>query len=173
MIRGRYYLLVPWELLCVDSVESRQLLGELLEVAAADPLIFDGVMRGVLHSDPCIQKQAAEMVEKITQVRPLFLTPYKRLLVKEVAAIEQVEVRQQIALLYGRVFWDEWDLKQVIALLGQWIEGQQDEQIIKNSLQSLYTLAMQKEWVSPTFLQHLKNAQEKTKLPLYDITMFS
>jgi len=165
-------LLIPWELLSEDSVQSRTLFEELLEVAAADPLIFDGVMRGVLHADPSIQRQAAEMLEKITGVRPLFLTPYKRLLLTEVAVIEQVAVRQQVALLYGRVFWDEWDLQQVVALLGEWIETGQDEQIIKNSIQSLYTLAMQKEWISPTFLQHLKKAREKTQLPLYDLTVF-
>lgn len=165
-------MLIPWEILCEDSDESRNLLEELLEVAAADPLIFDGVMRGVLHSDPCIRMQAAEIVEKITQVRPLFLTPYKRLLLKEVAAIEQVKVRQRVALLYGRVFWDEWDLKQVVALLGEWIENRKDEEIIKNSLQSLHILAMQKEWISPTFFQHLKNAREETKLPLHDLPIF-
>ena len=161
-------MLVPWELLREDSVESRNLLEQLVEVAAADPLIFDGVMRGIVHSDPGIRIQAAEMAEKITRVRPLFLTPFKRILLREMAAIEQVEVRQQVALLYGRVFWDEWDLKQVVALLGEWIEAKSDEQITKNSLESLHTLAMQKEWISPTYLQHLKNAREETKLPLYD-----
>jgi len=165
-------LLVPWELLCEENGQSCNQLEGLLEAAAADPLIFDSVMRGVLHSDPCIQKKAAEMLEKITQVRPLFLTPYKRLLLKEVAVIELLEVRQQVALLYGRVFWDEWDLKQVVVLLGQWIEMQQNEQIVKNSIQSLYTLALQKEWISSIFLQHLKNAKKETKLPLYDLTTF-
>ena len=111
------------------------------------------------------------MLEKITQVRPLFLSPYKRLLLNEVAVIEQVDVRQKIAILYGRVLWDEWDFQQVVSLLGEWIETQQDEQIIKNSIQSLYTLAMQKEWISPMFLQHLKNARVETKLPLYDLTI--
>jgi len=164
-------LLIPWELLCGVSEQSRNQLEGLLEVAAADPLIFDDIMRGILHSDPCIQVQAAEMLEKITQVRPLFLTPYKRLLLKEVALIEQVAVRQQVALLYGRVFWDEWDLKHIVALLGEWIETKQDEQITKNSIQSLYTLAMQKEWISPIFLQHLKNARDETALPLYDLTI--
>ena len=163
-------MLVPWELLREDSVESRNLLEQLVEVAAADPLIFDGVMRGIVHSDPEIRMQAAEMAEKITRVRPLFLTPFKRILLREMAAIEQVEVRQQVALLYGRVFWDEWDLKQVVALLGEWIEAKSDEQITKNSLESLHTLAMQKEWISPTYLQYLKNSREETKLPLYDIT---
>jgi len=165
-------LLIPWELLSVDSsAESRQRVEELLEVAAADPLIFDEVMRGVLHPEPSIQMLAAEMLEQITQVRPLFLTPYKRLLLKEIAAIKQVEVRQQVSLLYGRVFWDEWDLKQVVALLGEWIETQGDEQIIKNSLHSLHSLAKQKEWISSTFLQHLKNAREATGLPFYDPTI--
>ncbi|MBC8015139.1 MAG: hypothetical protein H7X79_05275 [Sporomusaceae bacterium] len=162
-------MLVPWELLREDSIESRNLSEQLLEVATADPLIFDGVMRGVLHSDPAIRMQAAEMAEKITRVRPLFLTPFKRLLLKEMAAIQQVEVRQQVALLYGRVFWDEWDLKQVVALLGEWIEAKSDEQITKNSLESLHTLAMQKDWISPTYLQYLRNSREETKLPLYEL----
>ena len=166
-------MLVPWELLCADSEQSRNQLEGLLEVAAADPLIFDGVMRGLLHSDPCIQAKAAEMLERITRVSPLFLTPYKRLLLKKVAVIKQVAVRQQVALLYGRVFWDEWDLKQVVALLGEWVETKQDEQITKNSIQSMYTLAMQKEWISPMFLQHLKIAREETTLPLYDLTILS
>ena len=165
----RYHLLVPWELLYGGSVEARTLSEQLVEVATADPLIFDGVVRGIVHADSCIQMQAAEMVEKITRVRPLFLAPYKRLLLQEIAVIKQVEVRQQVALLYGRVFWDEWDLKQVVVLLGEWIEMQSDEQIIKNSIHSLYTLAMQKDWISPTFLQHLKNAREKTELPLYNL----
>lgn len=162
-------MLVPWELLREGSVESEHLLEKIVEVAAADPLIFDEVMRGILHSDSCIQMQAAEMLEKITRERPLFLTPYKRLLVKEVAAIDQVEVRQQVALLYGRVFWDEWDLKQVVTLLGQWIEKQQSTDIVKNSLHSLHGLAMQKEWIRPTYLQHLKKSREDTKLPFHDL----
>ena len=164
-------MLVPWELLSEDSEQSRNVFEELVEVAAADPLIFDDVMRGVVDLDAGVRVQAVIMVEKIAQHRPLFLSPYKRLLLKEVAVIEEVEVRQQVALLYGRVFWDEWDLKQVVALLGQWIESQQDEQITKNSIQSLYTLAMQKKWISPIFLQHFKNAREETELPLYDLTI--
>lgn len=150
-------LLIPWEIICQDGEESQGLTERIVEVAAADPLIFDEVMRGILHINPCVRIQAAEMAEKITQVRPFFLTPYKRVLVKEIAGIEQAEVRQQIALIYGRVFWDEWDLKQVVNLLGEWIETQQSEQIAENSLKSLQTLATQKEWISPIYLQYLKN----------------
>lgn len=162
-------MLIPWDVVCEDGGENQNLVERIVEVAAADPLIFDEVMRGMLHVNPCIQIQAANMAERVTQERPLFLTPYKRPLLRELAIIEEGEVRQQVALLYGRVFWDEWDLKQVVALLGEWIEKKQTEQIVENSLQSLHTLAMQKEWISPTYFQYLKNAREETKLPFHDL----
>lgn len=157
-------MLIPWELLCNDSEEASNQSARLLEVAAADPLIFDEVMRGLLHADLCTKIQAAEMLEKITQVRPLFLTPYKRVLIKEIAEIEQVKVRQQVAVLYGRVLWDEWDMQQVVALLEKWIETAQDEHVIINALQSLHTLAIQKEWIGPALLRQLQIAMKHTNL---------
>lgn len=159
-------MLIPWELLREGSEEAAALSARLLEASAADPLIFDEIMRGILHPDPCIKIQAAEMLEKITRVRPLFLTPYKRVLIKEIAEIELVKVRQQVALLYGRGVWDEWDMQQVVALLGTWIENEEDEHIIMNAIHSLHVLAMQKEWIRPTFAQKLQSAMEHTSLPV-------
>ncbi len=159
-------LLIPWELLCEDGGTNQGLVKEIIEVAAADPLIFDAVIRGMLHVNPSVRMQSAEMAEKVAQVRPFFLTPYKRLLLEEIAGIEEVEVRQRVALLYGRVFWDEWDLKRAVALLGEWIEKKQSEQIVISSLHSLHTLAMQKEWIYPIYLEHLKKVTEGIELPL-------
>ena len=157
-------MLIPWELLCEGSEEAVALEERVIEVSAADPLIFDEVMRGILLSNPCIKIQAAEMIEKITRVRPLFLTPYKRVLVKEISEIGLVEVRRQVALIYGRGVWDEWDMKQVVALLGTWIENAEDEQIIINSLYSLHILAQQKEWICPIFTEKLQSGMKHTSL---------
>lgn len=157
-------MLIPWELLCNGSDEGEGLSRELIEVAAADPLIFDEIMRGILHVEPCIQIQAAGMLEKITQVRPLFLTPYKRVLVEKVARIDLVKVRQQVAVLYGRGVWDEWDMKQVVTLLTTWMEKEEDEHIIINALQSLYTLSKQKEWIQPIFLTQHNIAKHHAKV---------
>lgn len=159
-------MLVPWELLREDSEEASALLERVIEVSAADPLVFDEIMRGILHPDDCTKIQAAEMLEKITQVRPLFLTPYKRVLVKEVAEIGLVKVRQQVALLYGRGIWDEWDMQQVVTLLGTWIENEENEHIIMNAMHSLHKLAMQKEWIRPILTQKLQSAMEHTSLPV-------
>jgi len=143
-------LLIPWEKLSINSEESQELWKNIVEVSGADPLIFDEVMRGIMHPDPCIRKQAAEMIEKVTCVRPLFLTPYKRVLIHEMAEIQQVAVRQQLALLYGRVLWDEWDMKRAVMLLAQWIETEDDEDVKIHSLKSLYELSRQKEWIRPS-----------------------
>lgn len=154
-------MLIPWDLLCEDSKEAAAFEENLVGVSAADPLIFDEVMRGILHSDSCIQMRAAEMIEKITRVRPLFLTPYKRVLINQIAEIELVEVRRQVAVLYGRGVWDEWDMKKVVTLLGTWIE-KEDKNLIMNSLHSLHLLAMQKEWILPIFAQKLQSIMKHT-----------
>ncbi len=153
-------MLVPWKMLSEDSEESRNLLERLVEIAASDPLILSEIMRGVLHEEPCIKVQAAAMVEKVTRVRPLFLTPYKRILLNEISLIEQPEVRQQVAVLYGRVMWDEWELQQVVALLINWIEMQEDEDSVINSMQSLHKLAIQKEWIYFKYVKCLQKALE-------------
>ncbi|GMB00785.1 hypothetical protein [Pelosinus sp. IPA-1] len=138
-------MLIPWEMLREDKEESNNLLEKLLEIAAADPLLFGEVVRGILHDDPFIQVQAATMVEKVTCVRPLFLTLYKRLMINEFSAIEQPQVRRVVALLYGRVLWDEWEMKQVVTLLKDWIENDKDKEVRENSINSLQTLDMQNE----------------------------
>jgi hypothetical protein len=162
-------LLIPWKLLCDGSEEADSLLEGLLGVGAADPIIFDEIMRGMVDSDPCVQIQAAEMVEEITRARPLFLTPYRRVLVNEMARIELVKVRQQVAILYGRALWDEWDMKQVVALLGKWIEREEDEQIIINSIESLAVLGKQKEWILPILRTQLQLAMDHTQRAVRDV----
>ncbi len=142
-------MLIPWGFLAEDSEEARNLVENLLEVAASDPLIMSEIMRGILHEDPCIKMQAASMVEKVTRVRPLFLTPYRRVLLNEFSMINHPEVRRQVAVLYSRVMWDAWEMKQVVVLLSQWIETQEDEDSVKGSIESLHKLAMQKEWILP------------------------
>ena len=156
-------MLVPWEVLCEDNEESRNLLEKLIEVAAADPLIMDEVIRGILNENVCIRAQAANMVEKITRVRPLFLMPYRRVLLNNFSTIEQPEVRCQVALFYGRVFWDEWEMQQVTDLLSKWI-AQEDENISINSMQSLHILGTQKKWIRPHLLELLHKAMQHKSL---------
>lgn len=153
-------MLIPWEIVLEDSEEAHILLERLLEIAASDPLIFSEIIRGVLHENPCVKVQAASMVEKVTRVRPLFLTPYKRILLNEFSQISHPGVRQQMAVLYGHVMWDEWELRQVVALLSQWIDKEEDQYIVKHSIESLRKLAMQKEWIIPHYIRCLTNAAE-------------
>ena len=140
---------VPWELFTENTAEAHDLFERLPEVAAADPLVMDEIMRGLTHEEAHIRTLAAELVDRVTQERPLFLSPYKRLLVYELSKITQPTVRAKIALFYGRVFWDEWDLQQVVQLLAKWARQEDDVLIVVHSLLSLHLLAQQKEWIVP------------------------
>ncbi|MEA4834059.1 MAG: hypothetical protein VB133_02815, partial [Anaeromusa sp.] len=84
--------------------------------------------------------------------------PYKRLLVYELSKITQPTVRAKIALFYGRVFWDEWDLQQVVQLLAKWARQEDDVLIVVHSLLSLHLLAQQKEWIVPTLQKEVSAA---------------
>lgn len=151
---------VPWELFAENTAEAQQLFENLPEVAAADPLVMDEIMRGITHPEPHIRTLAAELVDRVSEVRPLFLAPYKRLLVQEFAAIAQPTVRAKVALFYGRVFWDEWDLQQVVKLLSQWARTEEDVLIIVHSLLSLHVLAQQKAWIVPALREEIEAARQ-------------
>ncbi|MEK7323777.1 MAG: hypothetical protein AAB217_00810, partial [Chloroflexota bacterium] len=71
-------------------------IGRSEEVAAdvlADPALFGGLFEGMLDDNPLIRMRAADAVEKITLEHPEYLRPYKKKLIKQVAQIEQQEVR--------------------------------------------------------------------------------
>ncbi len=162
-------MLIPWEVLCENSAQSESFSEKLVEIAAADPLILSEVMRGVLHKEPCIQIQAADVVEKVSDRRPAFLMPYKRVILEQLINIELVDVRLQVALFLGRVLWDEWEMKQVVTLLEKWIEMQETEAIVINSLQSLHTLATQKTWIRPHLLEQLEKIKEHASVSVQKI----
>jgi hypothetical protein len=169
LLRRKYVLLIPWEIVSEDSEDARNLLDKLLEAAAGDPLILSEMIRGVLHEDTHIKIQAVSMVERVTRVRPLFLALYKRVLLNEFSQMDQPEIRQQVAVLYSRVMWDEWEMKQVVALLSQWIAMEENEYVLRSSIESLHKLVMQKKWIFPEYVECLKKAVEHPNSSIRDL----
>ena len=79
---------------------DRRSIGRVSEVVADvldDPALFDVVFHGMLDDDPVIRMRAADAVEKITVDYPEYLQPYKTKLLRQVARIEQQEVRWHVA----------------------------------------------------------------------------
>ena len=68
-----------------------------------DPALFPLVFEGMLDNDPVIRMRAADVVEKVTSQHPEWLQPYKQRLLRELAAIEQPEVRWHLAQILARL----------------------------------------------------------------------
>ncbi|MGC9349668.1 MAG: hypothetical protein ACP5JG_16135 [Anaerolineae bacterium] len=76
---------------------------EVVDDVLRDPALFDEVFGGMLSDDPIVRMRAADAVEKITQKRPAYLEPHKAVLINQVAAVEQQEVRWHVAQMAPRL----------------------------------------------------------------------
>ncbi len=86
--------------------DDRRSIGKSNEVVAevlTRPALFRLVFEGLLDDDPIIRMRAADAVEKITAKRPEYLRPYKKKLLRDVAGINQPEVRWHVALMIPRL----------------------------------------------------------------------
>jgi hypothetical protein len=116
--------------------KSREVAGRVL----ADPELFGIVFDGMLDDDPLIRMRCADAVEKITALRPDLLPPYKRKLLREVAPIEQPEVRWHVAQLISRLALDRRERRAAAKILTGYLGD--ESRIVKTfSMQALADLA--------------------------------
>ena len=83
----------------------------------ADRGKFGEVMGAMLAADPGTRMRAADAAEKISRVHPEWLRRYKPLLLKQVARIDQQEVRWHAAQMLPRLNLIRAERKKVFALL--------------------------------------------------------
>jgi HEAT repeat protein len=85
---------------------DRRSIGPADEVAreiSSDPKLFAQVFEAVFFPDPVVRMRAADAIEKATREHPQLLQPYKRKILKSMAAIDQQEVRWHVALMLPRL----------------------------------------------------------------------
>ena len=76
---------------------------EVVRQVLRQPALFRDVFAGMLSWDPVVRMRAADAVEKITATRPDLLEPYKDRLLRQVAGIDQPEVRWHVAQMIPRL----------------------------------------------------------------------
>ena len=99
---------------------DRRSIGRSEEVVAdvlGEPSLFDALVGGMPDPDPVVRMRAADAVEKVTRIRPGWLTPYRRLIVDQIALVEQQEVRWHVAQVIPRLELSRSDVPQVKAIL--------------------------------------------------------
>jgi HEAT repeat protein len=124
---------------------DRRSIGRSDEVAAevlADPALFGELFEGMLDDSPLIRMRAADAVEKITIEHPEYLRPYKKKLLKQVAKIDQQEVRWHAAQLFSRLELSKAERRLVVSILSDYLKD--ESKIVKTfAMQALADIAEQ------------------------------
>jgi hypothetical protein len=85
------------------------------------PGLFGRLVSGLMDADPLVRMRSADAVEKTTREHPDWLAPYKELLLDQVAAIEQPEVRWHVAQMLPRLDLSAVEVSQVQTTLERYL----------------------------------------------------
>jgi hypothetical protein len=90
--------------------------------------------------DPLVRMRSADVVEKITTVHPEYLQPHKEKLIRQIANVEQQEVRWHVAQMLPRLYLDPAERAVVFSILLGYLND--ESKIVKTfSMQALADLA--------------------------------
>jgi hypothetical protein len=113
---------------------------EVVRMVLARPGLFAALMNGLRSKDPLIRMRCADAAEKVTACKPEWLAPFKTLLIDEIAAIDQQEVRWHTAILFTRLKLSGAERKKVASILKSWLDDR--SRIVQTfSLQALANLS--------------------------------
>jgi hypothetical protein len=122
---------------------DRRSVGRVAEVVAAvlrEPERLVELFEGMLADDPVLRMRAADAVEKITALHPDWLQPFKRRILREVALIEQPEVRWHVCQFFSRLTLTARERRVVYALLQNYLTA--ESRIVRTfAMQALADLA--------------------------------
>ena len=124
---------------------DRRSIGQVAKVVdevIGQPALFETVFKAMLADDPVVRMRAADSVEKISKTHPHYLQPYKDLLINQVAAVDQQEVRWHVAQLLPRLSLNLRERETVVEILFGYLQDKSN--IVKTfSLQSLADFAQE------------------------------
>ncbi len=137
---------------------DRRSIGRADEVVGdvlGNPTLFDAVFQGMFNDDPVIRMRAADAIEKITGQHPEYLRPYKTVLLRQIAAVEQQEVRWHVAQMIPRLELSEEEHRQAIEILWGYLDDKSN--IVKTfSMQALADLAAEDAVLLPQVIELLE-----------------
>lgn len=116
---------------------DRRSIGRSDEISRAiitDCERFSQSVQAMMHRDPIIRMRAADAVEKATRKHPELLQPYKRKILRQVASIDQAEVRWHVAQMLPRLLLTAKEQDHAVSILFDYLDS-------KSSI--LRTFAMQ------------------------------
>lgn len=87
------------------SIGDMRTTGKSTDIAfqvLSNPQLFDEVIKAILVDDPGTRMRASDAAEKITQIHPEWLQPYKEMFLGGISKIDQKEVKWHTAQMLLR-----------------------------------------------------------------------
>jgi hypothetical protein len=137
---------------------DRRSIGRVDEVVAevlSNPDLFDVLFQGMLSDDLLLRMRCADAVEKISIQHPEYLQPYKRQLIKQVAPIDQQEIRWHVAQMVSRLELTADERSRVFSILMVYLQDK--SKIVKTfAMQALADLAADDPQLRPQIVNLLE-----------------
>jgi hypothetical protein len=124
---------------------------EVVKLVLANRALFPAIVSGMLHDDPVVRMRASDVAEKVTRRVPELLQPYKREILRLIAAFPEKEVRWHTAQMLPRLKLAASERKTAYHLLLGYLKD--ESRIVRTfSMQALADLATQDRALLPEVL---------------------
>ena len=121
-----------------------EVVGQVLESA----VLFEELINGMLVDDPLVRMRSADAVEKITRLKPEWLTPYKKILIRLAGDSNQQEVRWHMAQILPRIKLTPGEKKSIVDILDSYLNDK-SKIVVTFALQALTDFAIEDECLKP------------------------
>lgn len=117
---------------------SEEVVAEVL----AAPILFGELFAGLKSGDPGVRMRAADAIEKVTARRPDLLQPYRIVILNEMTAISQQEVRWHVCQILPRLVLSSEERRRAAAMLESYLSDK--SRIVRTfALQALADLTIE------------------------------
>jgi len=132
---------------------------EVVDRVLGSSSLFEELITGLFSADPVVRMRTADAVEKITLVRPEWLTPHKKVLIRLAGDTDQQEVRWHMAQILPRLTLKPDDRKNIADILFSYLNDQ-SKIAVTFALQALADLAAEENALKPRVIRVLEEFTE-------------
>ena len=121
---------------------------EVVEQILRSAVLFEELVNGLLEDDPIVRMRSADAVEKITRVKPEWLTPHKKTLIRLAGDSNQQEVRWHLAQVLPRLRLNPGEKKATVDILYSYLDDK-SKIVVTFALQALADFAVEDKNLKP------------------------
>ncbi|MFA4858017.1 MAG: hypothetical protein WC901_05530 [Candidatus Margulisiibacteriota bacterium] len=143
--------------------------GDLRSIGRADevvqdilnkPALFAEVFDGMLDDDSCVRMRSADALEKVSVEHPEYLQPFKTRLIKEVAKIEQQEVRWHVTQMFSYIKVTDKERDDIMEILGFYLNHEESNIVKVFSMQTMADFAEKDKRLRPAVIKTIKKCMK-------------